>query len=44
MLFGWSRGDKAVFIDCGNCSIVLSQERIDEGGGACWESVDGVEG
>lgn len=43
MLFSWSRGDKAVFIDCRNCSIVLSQERIDERGGARWERVDGVE-
>lgn len=43
MLFSWRRSDKAVLIDCGNGSVVLSQYGIDEGGGACWETIDGVE-
>lgn len=43
MLFSWGRSDKAVFINCGNGSVVLSQKSIDDRGGPCWESVDGVE-
>lgn len=43
MLFSSRRRDKAVFVDCRNGSVVLSQKSIDERGGACWETVDGVE-
>lgn len=43
MLFSWRRSDKAIFIDCGNGSVVLSQKSIDQRGGACWEIVDGIE-
>ena len=46
--WGWvggvGGGGDAVFVDVGDDGVVLGEEGEEEGGRACWEVVDCVEG